>query len=232
MANLGYYLIVIISFFIALNILGIKLSSLALVAGALSVGIGFGLQNVVSNFVSGLILMFERSVKIGDYVEVGEHAGYVTDISMRSTTINTNDNIDIIIPNQSFIQNNVINWTMNDNIRRFAVPFSVAYGTDVHDVMNIVKNAVTNSPLQKEIVERRDKQTQVIMTEMADSGVNLELFVWVKGKKMRQPKRTLSEFLVVIYDALYKHGIETPFPQQDIHIKSVETTFPLTLHKE
>ena len=232
LANLGYYLIVTIAFFIALNVLGVKLSSIALVAGALSVGIGFGLQNIVSNFVSGLILMFERSVKIGDYIEIDGHRGYVTDIRMRSATINTNENIDIIIPNQSFIQNNVINWTMHDNIRRYSIPFGVAYGTDVHTVIEVVQNAIAQSELRGDIFENETRHTRVIMTEMADSSVNFELLVWVTGDKLHRPKRTASEFLVLIYDALYAHNIEIPFPQQDIHIRSVSEDIPLQIRKE
>ncbi len=222
LANLGFYTIITISFFIALNIVGVKLSSLALVAGALSVGIGFGLQNIVSNFVSGLILMFERSIKIGDYVEIGDHRGYVTDIRMRSTTINTNENIDIIIPNQSFIEGNVINWTMSDSVRRFSIPFGVAYGTDAHRVIDIVIDAVHNSEVADAIVEDALRTTRVIMTEMADSSVNFELMVWVKGDKLHKPKRTASEFLIIIYDALYENNIEIPFPQMDLHIRSVD----------
>ncbi len=145
-SNLGYYLLVIVALFFALNILGIDLSSLTLIAGALSVGIGFGLQNIVSNFVSGIILMFERSVKIGDYIELNDNLrGYVSDIRMRSTTITTNSNIDIVIPNQEFIQNRVINWTMKDKIRRFEIPFGVAYGSDIDKVKNIIVKAVQKS---------------------------------------------------------------------------------------
>ena len=228
LANMGYYIIVTISFFIALNVLGVKLSSIALVAGALSVGIGFGLQNIVSNFVSGLILMFERSVKIGDYIEVDEHTkGYVIDIRMRATTINTNENIDIIIPNQNFIQNNVINWTMNDKLRRFSIPFGVAYGTDVHKVIEIVKRTILDSDYKDDIVDNSVRQTNVIMTEMADSSVNFELLVWIKGDKMHKPKRTASEFLILIYDALYDNDIEIPFPQQDLHIRSIDASIPI-----
>jgi small-conductance mechanosensitive channel len=222
--NMGYYLIITIAFFVSLNTLGIKLSSIALVAGALSVGIGFGLQNIVSNFVSGLILMFERSIKIGDFIELDDNIrGYVTDIRMRSTTINTNDNIDIIVPNQSFIQNNVINWTMSDNIRRFLIPFGVAYGSNAHKVIDVVKKAVLNSHLKKYIIDTKTKESKVIMTEMADSSVNFELLIWVRGELMKKPKRTKSEFLIIIYDALYANNIEIPFPQQDIHIRSIDT---------
>ncbi len=106
------------------------MAPIALVAGALSVGIGFGLQNIISNFVSGIILMLERSIKIGDYIEIDDNTrGKVTDIKMRSITVNTNSNIDITIPNQSLVENQVTNWSMHDKIKRFEIPFGVAYGT-------------------------------------------------------------------------------------------------------
>jgi len=226
LANLGYYFIIVIAFFISLNVLGIKFSSLAVIAGALSVGIGFGLQNIVSNFVSGLILMIERSIKIGDYIQIDDDLrGYVSDIRMRSTTVVTNENIDVIIPNQKLIENNVINWTMSDSIRRFSIPFGVAYGTDVHKVIDLVTQAVLQSEFREDIVESKQHATSVIMTEMGDSSVNFELFVWVKGDDLHKPKRTASTFLILIYDTLNKNNIEIPFPQQDLHIRSIEDTF-------
>ncbi len=231
LSNLGYYLIFLITFFIVLKVLGIDLSSIALVAGALSVGIGFGLQNVISNFVSGIILMVERSVKMGDYIELDENLrGFVVDIKMRSITVNTNSNIDVIVPNQELIQNRVINWTMNDKIRRFEIPFGVAYGTKPQKVINVVLDAVKNSDFV-DIYTSRDRFTRVVMTGMGDSSVNFELFVWLKGKEILYPKRTTSRFLILIYNALYENNIEIPFPQQDIHIKSIEADFPVNLSK-
>lgn len=219
LSNLGYYSIVVITLFISLNVLGVNLSSITLVAGALSVGIGFGLQNIVSNFISGIILMFEKSVKVGDYVELSDSLrGKVADIRMRSTVITTNANIDVIVPNQTFIQNNVINWTMNDNIKRFEIPFGVAYGTDVNKVMNVVLEAVKNSNFT-DIYTSKEKFTRVIMTEMGDSSVNFMLFVWIKGEDMLYPKRTTSKFLILIYNALNKNNITIPFPQLDLHVK-------------
>ncbi|WP_457595771.1 mechanosensitive ion channel family protein [Hydrogenimonas sp.] len=227
--NLGYYTIVIVAFFIALHVVGIDLSSIALVAGALSVGIGFGLQNIVSNFVSGIILMFERSIKIGDYIEFDENLrGHVSDIRMRSTTITTNDNIDVIVPNQDLIQNRVVNWTMNDQIRRFRIPFGVAYGTDVHKVVGVVKEAVKKSGFG-DIYTDPGRYTRVIMTGMGDSSVDFELLVWIKGGEILYPRRTTSRFLMLIYDALYEAGIEIPFPQRDLHIRSVDGGIPLRL---
>ncbi len=221
--NLGYYVIILIVFFLALNVLGVKLSSLALVAGALSVGIGFGLQNIVSNFVSGLILMFEKSIKIGDYVQLDDENlhGHVVDIRMRATTINTNDNIDIIVPNQNFIQHNVINWTMNDKIRRFEIPFSVKYGTDAEEVIGLIKKAVNQSAFS-DIYTTSERYTRVFMTGMGDNSVNFELLVWIKGNDTLFPQRTTSRFLILIYKTLNENHIEIPFPQRDLHIRSVD----------
>ncbi len=221
-ANLGYYIIILVAFFMSLKILGLNLSSIALIAGALSVGIGFGLQNVVSNFVSGLILMFERSIKIGDYIELSDQLrGHVTDIRMRSTTINTNSNIDVIVPNQDLIQKQVINWTMNDDIRRFDISFSVAYGTDPELVMKVILEAINKSDFE-DLYSDHEKQNRVVMTDMGDSGVNFELFVWIKGREILNNKKTTSRFLVLIYKTLYAHNISIPFPQRDLHLRSVE----------
>ena len=221
-SNLGYYVIVFLAFVFALKVLGINLSSLGIVAGALSVGIGFGLQNIVLNLISGIILMFERSIKIGDYIELSNDLrGHVTDINMRSTTINTNSNIDVIVPNENFIKNNVINWTMNDKIRRFQIPFGVAYGTKPQLVVDVIKDAVKKSGF-KDIVDIPSKHARVIMSGMGSSSVDFELFVWIKGSETLYPKRTTSRFLILVYDALYANDIEIPFPQQDLHIRSVD----------
>jgi len=184
LANMGYYFILTITFLIALKSVGLNLSSLAIIAGALSVGIGFGLQNVVSNFVSGIILMFEKSIKIGDYIQIDENTrGEVIDISMRSTIIRTNDNINLIIPNQTFIQNNVINWTLGDDIVRFRIPFGVAYGSDIDKVEKVILEALYNSNLPFVRVEKyfgkSDVAPRVVFVEMGDSSLNFELFVWV-----------------------------------------------------
>jgi small-conductance mechanosensitive channel len=219
LANMGYYLIIVIAFFITLNTLGINLSSIALVAGALSVGIGFGLQNIVSNFVSGLILMFERSVKVGDFVELSDTLrGHIVDIRMRSTIISTNANINVIVPNQNFIQNNVVNWTMHDKIKRFEIPFGVVYGTKPQFVIDTVMNALAKSDYS-DLYSDEKRISRVIMTKMNSSSVDYALFVWIKGDEILYPKRTISRFLILIYNALYENGIEIPFPQLDLHVK-------------
>jgi len=232
LSNIGYYIILIITFFIAMNLLGINLSSIALVAGALSVGIGFGLQNIVSNFISGIILMFERTIKVGDYVELSSDTrGKVREIRMRSITITTNSNIDIIVPNQYFIENNVINWTMNDKIRRFQISFGVAYGTDPQKVITIIKEAVEKSDFQ-DVVNTHERNTKVIMTGLGNSSIDFELFIWIHGRDILYPKSTTSKFLVLIYNTLNENNIEIPFPQQDLHIRSMDTSIFQNLKNE
>ncbi len=233
LGNMGYYTILIFSFLISLKSVGLDLSSLTIIAGALSVGIGFGLQNIVSNLVSGIILMFENSIKVGDYIQIDENTrGEVVDISMRSTVIRTNDNIDLIIPNQTFIQNNVINWTLNDDIVRFRVPFGVEYGSKIEEVERVVLEALktSNVPYVKKH-PRFDVTPRVVFIEMGDSSLNFELFVWVRGEYARRPRRTKSEFLKLIYNALNRAKIGIPFPQQDLHIKD-SVPFEIVIKKD
>jgi small-conductance mechanosensitive channel len=233
LGNMGYYTILTATFLIALKSVGLDLSSLTIIAGALSVGIGFGLQNIVSNFVSGIILMFENSIKVGDYIQIDENTrGEVVDISMRSTVIRTNDNIDLIIPNQTFIQNNVINWTLQDEIVRFRVPFGVAYGSDIDKVEKVILEALrkSNIPYVKKHT-KFDVTPRVVFMEMADSSLNFELFVWVRGEDARRPRRTKGQFLKLIYNALNKAGINIPFPQHDLHIKD-SVPFEIKIKKE
>lgn len=218
-ANIGYYLIVTMTLLIALNALGLDLTSLTIVAGALSIGVGFGLQNIVSNFISGIILIFEKSIRVGDYIEIsGDFRGKVTDIRMRSVEILTNDGVVVIVPNQSFIQNNVINWTLSDDTRRLHIPFSVAYGTEVERVKTVIMEALDASN-QEFVRNNSEKGPSIWMTSMNSSSVDFELLVWIFGKSTAAPSTAKSEFLILIYNALNANGITIPFPQLDLHIK-------------
>ena len=231
-SNLGYYLILTVAFFIMLKSMGLDLSSLTLIAGALSVGIGFGLQNIVANFISGIILLFEKSIKIGDFLEINDKLrGRVVDIHMRSITIRTNDNIDILVPNQTFIQNDVINWTLSDSRRRMRIPFGVAYGTDIKKVKTAVLDALSKSSLHY-IRDDETKQPMVVMIEMGSSSVNFELFVWVEGDETLKPLRTADKFLVLIYNTLYENGIEIPFPQLDLHVRDIKDRLEIVKPQE
>jgi len=218
-SNVGFYLIVFITTMISMGSLGIDMSSISLIAGALSIGIGFGLQTVVSNLIAGIILMFERTIRIGDIIEIDALLkGTVTDIRIRSTTIKTFDNIDIIIPNSSFIQNNVINWTLDDVTRRLHIPFGVAYGTKIETVKEVVLTELDNCDLVY-IKDVKDKEPEIRFDNMNMNRVELELLVWVKANDKFRPNSLKSDFLILIYNSLYKHNIEIPFPQLDLHLK-------------
>ncbi|MCW8839055.1 MAG: mechanosensitive ion channel [Thiovulaceae bacterium] len=218
-SNIGYYIIILIFFMSAFRSLGVDLKSLSLIAGALSIGIGFGLQTVVSNLIAGIILMFERTIRIGDIIEISDTlSGTVTDMRIRSTTIKTFDNIDIIVPNSSFIQNNVINLTLEDRIRRLHIPFGVAYGTEIEDVRTVILDALEKSDITY-IKNDEDKKPEVRMTLMNSSSVDLELVVWVNRDTKQKNIPLKSDFLILIYDALRANNISIPFPQLDVNMK-------------
>lgn len=220
-SNIGYYMVVTISFVIAIGSLGIDMTSISLIAGALSIGIGFGLQTVVSNLIAGVILMFERTIRIGDMIEISDKLrGRVTDIRIRSTTIKTFDNMDIVIPNSFFIQNNVINWTLEDASRRLHIPFGVAYGTDVDYVKKVILDELKESHLTY-INDVSSKEPEVWMTGMSSSSVDFELLVWVEWESKFRPNSLKSDFLILIYNSLNKYGIQIPFPQLDLHVKNM-----------
>ena len=221
LANLGYYFLVVLTFVFALNSVGIDLSSLTILVGALSVGIGFGLQNIVSNFISGIILIFEKSIQVGNIIEISDQfRGRVTQINMRSSVINTFDNIDIIIPNSTLMQNNVINLTFSDDIRRLHVPFGVAYGTNPDLVINVIIEALSKSDLIY-IKDDESKAPKVWMTGMGASSVDYKLLVWINANtnKAGIDSSNMSDFLIFIYKTLQQNNIEIPFPQMDVHIK-------------
>lgn len=218
-ANVGFYFIILITIMMSLSFSGIDLTSLSLVAGAFSIGIGFGLQAVVSNMAAGIIIMFERSIRIGDFIEINDTLrGTVSDIKIRATTIKTTDNIDVLIPNSTFVQNNVINWTLDDPTRRVHIPFGVAYGTSVESLKTAILTELEKSDLQY-IRDNSDKTPEIWMVGMGASSVDFELLVWIDSSKPKNRVPLKSDFLIEIYNALYKHNIEIPFPQLDIHTK-------------
>jgi small-conductance mechanosensitive channel len=230
---LGYYTILTISVLFSINYAGVDLTSLTIIMSALSVGIGFGLQAIISNFVSGIVLLFEQSVKIGDYVDISSNGlvGKVTDIKMRYTSILTFDNIEVIVPNKTFIESNVINWTMSDRIKRLKIPFGVAYGTDTQTVDEVIIPAIM--ALEKDFIKNdEDKLPRCVMTSMGDSSVNFELWIWIRVgiKNQTPPGVTMNDILRTIYKALNEHNIQIPFPQRDVHIVSVPDSLERLSH--
>jgi len=223
LGTIAFYVIVIVTTMCALSILGFDISNLAIVAGALSVGIGLGLQNIANNFVSGLLLLFDSSIKVGDYVELGDGSrGFIEQIRVRSTIIRTNDDIEAIVPNSHFLSAPVINWTLSEASRRMHIPFGVAYGSDVDKVFDAIDEMALTLPDVK--LDDPERMPRLWFTEMAESSLNFELIVWVKSPATMKPRGTTSIFLRAFHKTLLKNGFEIPCPQRDVHIRSMPDT--------
>lgn len=209
------YLILTVGFIIILQTVGINLSSITILLGALGVGIGFGLQNVTNNFVSGLIILFERPIKVGDRIEVAGVNGDVINISMRATTIITNDNISIIVPNSEFISSTVINWSHSDRNVRFNFPVGVSYKEDPEKIKKIlIEVADSNSGVL------RNPKPDVLFTDYADSALVFTLRVWTT-EYIVKPGVLKSQLYYEIFKRFKEEGVEIPFPQRDLHIKEM-----------
>ena len=217
--RLTHYVIIIFAVFIALSSVGIEFGNLALVAGALSVGIGFGLQSIVNNFVSGLIILFEHSLRVGDYIELDTGlTGTVKSINVRSTLINTNDNIDIVVPNSEFVTARLQNWTLGERILRVRIPFGVAYGSDKDLVKQAALEAAAEVPYT--LTHMKGREPDAWLTEFGDNSLNFLLLVWVNRQGARRPTRTRSAYLWALDTKLTEYGIEVPFPQRDLHLRT------------
>ncbi len=206
--------VLVIGILVVLTNTGINLGALAVFAGAIGVGIGVGLQGLASNFISGLVILAERPISLGDRVEVGDKAGTVKRIGARSTIIVTNDNISIIVPNSKFIEDSVTNWTYGDPRVRFRVPIGVAYGSDIDKVRAVLIAAGTEHP--KTLT---DPAPNVFLSEFGDNSINFELVVW-SSEMSGRPRRYKSDLNFAIERRLREAGIEIPFPQRDVYIRS------------
>lgn len=217
--RLVHYLTLIVGIFVALSVVGIDFGKLALVMSALSVGIGFGLQAIVSNFVSGLIILLEKSLKVGDFVQLESGvAGVVTEIRVRATVITTAENTEILVPNSEFVNGKVTNWTHSNEDCRHRIPFGVAYGTDKDRMREVVIAAAKAMPLT--VSERADMEPDVYMKDFGDSSLNFELLVWTKPEYATKPSLIRSRYLWAIETALREADITVPFPQRDLHLVS------------
>lgn len=207
------YFVLTIGFIILLQTAGINLSSLTVLLGALGVGIGFGLQTITNNLISGLIIFLERPIKVGDRIEVADVEGNVTDISMRATEILTNDNISIIVPNSEFISGTVINWSHSDRNVRFNFPVAVSYKEDAERVRDVLKEVAV-----REDAVLKDPPPDVLLKEFSDSAIIFNLRVWTRDLTDR-PGVLRSRLYYAIARSFREHGIEFPYPQRDLHIK-------------
>ncbi len=214
------YLVLFGGLFLAISVAGLDLTSLSIFAGALGVGIGLGLQDIVKNFVYGLLLLFERSVEVGDFIELEDGtAGQVVAIGPRATTINTNDNVDILVPNAMLLSGALTNWTRNRGTRRVHVPFSVAYGSDKEKVKDAALEAARSVPFTIEAEGRQ--RTQVWLTGFGDSALEFELVVWPSLEAVKRPGSMMAAYRWALDDALRRHGLEIPFPQRDIRVRTL-----------
>ena len=209
------YSIITLGFVAAISAAGMEWSKLAILAGALGVGIGFGLQNLVNNFVSGLILIFERPIKVGDTIEFGTLLCRVLRIGIRSSTVRTYEGAEVIVPNGNIISSEVVNWTLSDKLRRIEILVGVAYGTDPEKVINILKGIVAE---HDSIL--KNPEPVVLFTEFGDSSLNFSLRFWTAD--FEEWLNLKSEITVLVNKALKEANIEIPFPQRDLHLRSVD----------
>lgn len=215
------YILFLIAIMAGLSAAGFDFGNIAIVAGALSVGIGFGLQNIVNNFVSGLILLFERPIRKGDWIQVGGTEGYVKDIHIRSTIIQTFDRSDVIVPNSELISNQVTNWVLSSNGGRAIIPVGVAYGTDTEKVRNVLLVIAEES--ESVVKTGSMPKPKVLFRGFGDSSLNFELRVFLYNVDNRLD--VVSDLNFAIDKAFRREGIEIPFPQRDLHVKSLPADF-------
>ena len=204
--------------FIGLQSLGVNLNSLVVFGGAIGVGVGLGLQNVVSNFVAGIILLIEQPIRIGDRIAVNDVLGDVIRIAARSTWVRTNDNVVIIVPNSDFINNAVTNWTANDPQVRISLPVGVGYGSDPNKVRELLLEAA-----RKHEQVLTDPAPDVVFTDYGDNSINFTLRVWTEART-HAPLLLKSDLYFFLFKRFSEEGIELPFPQRDLHLRSSDVT--------
>lgn len=208
------YMILALGVFISLHIVGLDLRVLMVFAGAIGVGIGFGLQSLAGNLISGFTLIFGGKVRRGDWIQVGDTLGVVTDIFLRATRVKTRDNLEYLIPNAEFVSSTIVNYTLSSSMIRISIPVGVSYDADPHRVRDILLRCARNEPLAGQF-----KTPEVQFASYGESSIDFELLVWIDARKVA-PKRIRSNLYFAIFAALKEAGIEIPFPQRDLHLRS------------
>lgn len=215
------YVLLALGFVLALSFIGVNFSTLAVVGGGLGIGIGFGLQTLFANFVSGIVLLIDRSLKVGDFVDLQSGVrGRVVEIAIRYTRVSTNDSVDVLVPNSEFVNGRVTNWTFDDVRRRIHVPFGAAYGTNKEVVRQAGLAAANRVP--GAIVMDPERLPEVWLVSLGESSLNFELVLWVTDTLAASPARTHAQVLWMLEDELRERRIEIPFPQRDLHIRTGE----------
>jgi len=215
-------------FFLMLQVLGINFTALAVFGGAVGVGLGFGLQAIASNFISGIIILLDRSVTVGDYVELEDgRTGIVTQLNMRSTTLETFDGKDVVVPNEKFISETFTNWTHKNFKQRYRVDFSVAYKTNVREMVELIKVAVAEHP---QVISGEDvpieERPDCEIDSFGDNGINMFVEFWMQGIDDGK-NRVGGDLLLIILETLQANGIEIPFPQREVRMLPDDDTKPV-----
>lgn len=198
---------------VTLDLLNVPLTAFAFISGAVAIGVGFGAQNIINNFISGWILMWERPIKIGDFLEIGDVRGTVETINTRSTHIRRVDGVHLLIPNSQLLENTVTNWTLMDNLVRTTVRVGVAYGSDVRLTERLIAQAAADHP---NVLS--DPASMVIFDDFGDSALMFELNVWVHAEAERGLRLIRSDLRFHIDELFREHDVVIAFPQRDIHL--------------
>lgn len=211
--------IFLLIFLLLLQVMGINLTALAVFGGALGVGLGFGLQAIASNFISGIIILLDRSISVGDYIEMEDgRTGIVRELTLRSTTLETFDGKDIMVPNEKFMTESFTNWTHKDKKQRYRVDFSVAYHSDVRKLVGIIKEVVAS---HEQVLSGPDipyeERPDCEIDSFGDSGINMFVEFWMYGIDDGK-NRVGGDLLLMILEALQQHGFEIPFPQREVRV--------------
>ncbi len=214
------YSLTFLGIVIVLQTVGVNLSSLTIFAGVLGIGLGFGLQNLASNFISGLTILLEQPIRVGDFIQVNDLLGTVEDISIRSTMVRTQDGVFVIVPNIKFVENHVVNWSYRDPRCRIHIPVSVEYGSDAVLISEALLEAARKEPRVLS-----DSAPRVWFRQFGESSLNFELLVWIDKPAENEPIKSSLNFL--INQSFRSRGIEMPFPQRDLYIRNIEEFAPL-----
>ncbi len=218
-AKLFTVTLTVIIFILLLQVMGINLTALAVFGGALGVGLGFGLQAIASNFISGIIILLDRSIAVGDYIELEDgRSGTIRELKMRSTTIETFDGKDMMVPNETFITSNFTNWTHKNSKQRYSIEFQVAYKTDLHKLFDLLREVVASHP---QVLSGNDipaeERPDAEIAGFGDSGIDILIEFWMEGIDDGK-NRVGADLLLMIWDALKANGMEIPFPQREVKI--------------
>ncbi len=218
-AKLFQVTLTVVIFILLLQVMGINLTALAVFGGAVGVGLGFGLQAIASNFISGIIILLDRSITVGDHVELEDgRSGTIRELKMRSTTVETYDGKDIMVPNEQFITSNFVNWTHKNKKQRYSLEFQVAYKTDLHKLFDLLREVVASHP---QVISGDDvpmeERPDAEIAGFGDSGVDILVEFWMEGID-DGPNRVGADLLLMIWDAFKENDIEIPFPQREVRV--------------